>query len=78
MARQRWSDMSERRRRVIMVLGIVEGVLKTVALADLRRRGDDEVRGPKKAWGLAIVFVNAAGAVPAAYFLLGRRKPPSD
>jgi hypothetical protein len=60
-----------------MVLGILEGVLKTAALVDLRRRPEEEVRGPKKVWGLAITFVNAAGAVPAAYFLLGRRKQGS-
>lgn len=77
MARRRWSEMSEGRRRAIMALGIFEGVLKTAALVDLRRRADEEVRGPRKVWGLAIVFVNAAGAVPAAYFLLGRRREGS-
>jgi len=66
--------MSERSRRVVMALGVFEGLLKTAALVDLRRRAGDEVRGPKKAWALGIMFVNAGGAVPAAYFLLGRRK----
>jgi hypothetical protein len=77
MARRQWSDLSERSRRTIMVLGVVEGVLKAAALVDLRRRADDEIRGPKKAWALAIAFVNAAGAVPVTYFLLGRRKQGS-
>lgn len=74
MARKRWSDLSPRNRRLIMVVGIAEGVLKIAALVDLRRRPADEVRGSKKLWATAIVLVNSVGALPSAYFLFGRRR----
>jgi hypothetical protein len=75
MARRRWSDLSERNRRLVVVSGAAEAVLKVAALVDLRRRPADEVKGSKKMWALAIVLVNAVGVVPIAYFLVGRRRP---
>ena len=42
-----------------------EGLLKLAVLADLRRRPASEVRGPKRAWALAMV-VNSAGVIPVA------------
>jgi hypothetical protein len=75
MARRRWSDLSERNRRLVVVSGAAEAVLKIAALVDLRRRPADEVKGSKKMWALAIVLVNAVGVVPIAYFLVGRRRP---
>lgn len=76
MAKRRWRDLSERHRRLIVAGGVFEGALKIAALADLRRRPAGEIRGSKAAWATAVVFVNAMGAVPAAYFLVGRRRPP--
>lgn len=75
MAKRRWSDLSERNRRLIVVTGAAEAVLKIAALVDLRRRPADQVKGSKKVWAAAIVLVNSVGAVPIAYFLLGRRRP---
>ena len=77
MAKRRWSDLSERDRRVIVVTGVAETVLKIAALVDLRRRPADQVKGSKKVWATAIVLVNSMGAVPIAYFLLGRRRTPA-
>lgn len=74
MAKRRWSDLSERSRRLIVAAGVFEGALKIAALVDLKRRPAEEIRGPKRAWATAVVLVNSMGAVPAAYFLLGRRK----
>lgn len=74
MAKKRWSDLSQRSRRLIMIGGAVEGALKTAALADLVRRPSDRVHGPKPLWAAAIVLVNSAGAVPIAYFAYGRRR----
>ena len=74
MAKKRWSDLSPRNRKLILVVGIAEGIVKIAALVDLRRRPAAEIRGSKRAWAVAIVLVNSAGALPAAYFLLGRRK----
>ena len=74
MDRKRWSDLSPRNRRLIVVLGIAEGIVKIAALVDLRRRPAEEIRGSKKAWATAIVLVNSVGALPSAYFLFGRRR----
>jgi hypothetical protein len=71
--RRRWQDLSPRIRRLILIVGSLEGMLKIAALWDLRRRPAAEIRGSKKVWALAISFVNSAGAVPVAYFLRGRR-----
>lgn len=71
--KKRWHDLSPRTRRVIVAVSAIETALKAAALVDLCRRPADQVRGSKKAWATAIVLVNSAGAVPAAYFLRGRR-----
>jgi hypothetical protein len=71
--KRRWSDLSQRQRRLLLVGVAVEGMLKIAALRDLRRRPVAEIRGSKKLWATALVFANSAGAVPIAYFRFGRR-----
>jgi hypothetical protein len=73
--RRRWSDLSERSRRLIVLGAAVEGVLKTVALVDLARRPAADVRGPKAAWAAAVLLVNSGGGAPLAYLLAGRKGP---
>jgi hypothetical protein len=73
MARKRWDDLDPRLRQALMLAGAVEAGLKIAALIDLAPRPAAEVRGSKAAWAAAITVVNAAGAVPLAYFLRGRR-----
>ena len=73
MARKRWSDLDPRQQKAVMAAGTIEAVLKTAALIDLARRPARQVRGSKAVWAAAIALVNAAGAVPIAYFLRGRR-----
>ncbi len=73
MAKRRWSDLSERTRRLITVGALFEGVLKVLALIDIKRRPPSEIRGSKARWAAAVLFVNSLGAVPIAYFLYGRR-----
>jgi len=75
MTRQ-WSDLSPGARRLIVVLGSFEALLKVVALVDLARRPAAEVRGKKWIWALSIILTNSVGAVPAAYLVRGRR--PAD
>jgi hypothetical protein len=75
LARQQWHDLSPEKRRLIIGGAIFEGTLKILALADLRRRPADQVRGSKRLWALAISFINACGAVPLIYLVLGRRSP---
>lgn len=73
MVKRRWQELSPRVRRVLVLVGAVEGMLKTAALLDLRRRPAHEVRGSKRSWAVAIVLTNSAGVVPLAYLLRGRR-----
>lgn len=75
MAKRRWSDLSPRTRRIIIVTGAVDGALKAVALADLKRRDEDQVNGSKRVWATALALVNSAGILPIVYFLRGRRSP---
>lgn len=71
----RWTDLSRRRRRLLVAAAAIEGVVKLVALVDLARRPAREVRGSKPAWAVAIVVLNSIGVVPAAYLLMGRAQP---
>jgi NADH:ubiquinone oxidoreductase subunit B-like Fe-S oxidoreductase len=71
MAR-RWSDLSPRTRKVIIVVGIAEAALKAAAAIDMKRRPADQIRGPKWAWAAGLV-VNSAGVIPISYFVFGRR-----
>lgn len=75
MAAGKWSDLPARTRRLTVVAAVADGVLKTVALIDIKRRPASQIRGPKWMWVLAVVLVNSAGAVPTAYFAFGRRRP---
>ena len=72
-ARRPWSDLGARNRRVITIVAIVEGLLKTAALIDLKRRPASQVRGPKWAWATALTVVSSAGILPISYFVFGRR-----
>jgi hypothetical protein len=70
MAKQKWSDLSKRKRRLIVVAGVAEAGLKVAMLIDLRRRPADQIRGPKWLW-TPLAFVNLVG--PVSYFAFGRR-----
>lgn len=72
--KQRWSQMSQGKRRLVMVVGIVEGLLKLAALVDLKRRPASQVRGKKWLWATAITVISSAGVVPISYFVFGRRR----
>jgi hypothetical protein len=72
-ARKRWSELSPRARRLIVVTSAVEGMLKAAALIDLARRPAGTVRGSKKAWAVSVLLVNSLGILPIVYFLRGRR-----
>ncbi len=74
-ARRRWSDLSQRSRRLLAVAAVAEGILKLAALIDLKRRPASQVRGPRWLWAAVITVVSSAGVVPIAYFVVGRRQP---
>lgn len=69
--KQRWSDLSKRSRRLIIIAGVAEVSLLLAALIDLKRRPADQIRGSKRAWAAA-AFVNFFG--PISYFIFGRRR----
>lgn len=73
-ANKRWSDLSQRNRRLIIVGGVAEGCLKTAALIDIKRRPASQIRGPKWIWATVVVVVNSFGGAPLAYFAFGRRR----
>ncbi|MGW4370657.1 hypothetical protein ACWEKT_33950 [Nocardia takedensis] len=52
----------------------LDSIAKAVALADLRRRPAEQVKGSKRVWATAITVVNSVGVLPLAYFALGRRR----
>jgi hypothetical protein len=72
-----WNQLGQRTRRLIIVGGALDGLLKVAALTDLARRPASEVRGSKVLWAVAIVVINSVGAVPIAYFRYGRRRSSS-
>jgi NADH:ubiquinone oxidoreductase subunit B-like Fe-S oxidoreductase len=74
---KRWSDLSPRTRKLIVVAGTAELGLKVAAAIDLKRRPADQVRGPKWAW-FAGLLVNSAGLIPLSYFVYGRRRDTAD
>ncbi len=76
MAKQKWSDLSPRVRRLILAGTAVEGALKIAALIDIKRRPAEQIRGGKKAWA-ASMLINSAGVIPVSYFVWGRRSTPS-
>jgi len=71
MAKQKWSDLSVSKRRLIVVAGLAETCLKVAMLVDLKRRPAEQVRGPKWLW-MPLAFVNLLG--PVSYFAVGRRR----
>ena len=73
MAR-RWSDLSERSRRLIIAAAIGEAILKAAVLIDLRRRPASQIRGSKRLWIVVAVLLNSAGVGSLSYFAFGRRR----
>jgi len=73
MARRKWEDLDPRTRRLIVVAGAIDGVLRLAALVDLARRPSNGVRGSKSKWAVAVTLINSLGAVPIAYFVWGRK-----
>jgi hypothetical protein len=75
-ARKRWSDLSERTRRLLITAATADGILRVAALLDIKRRPASQIRGRKRMWAMVMAVVSSAGIVPISYFVLGRRRPP--
>jgi hypothetical protein len=74
-AGRQWGSLSRRTRRMLVIAGVAEGILKVAALIDIRRRPSSQVRGPKWLWAVVIATVGSAGVLPISYFAFGRRNP---
>ncbi len=70
------SGLGERTRKLLIVGAVGEGILKVVALIDIKRRPASQIRGPKWVWAALMAFVSSAGILPISYFLLGRKQTP--
>ncbi|HEX5511043.1 MAG TPA: PLD nuclease N-terminal domain-containing protein [Actinomycetales bacterium] len=70
MAKRRWSDLTQRQKIAVLVLGSVQLSLAATAWADLATRPADKVNGSKAVWA-PVIAVNFFG--PLAYFRWGRR-----
>ena len=70
--KKNWSELSPSARRAITTGAIVDVSLRAVAIADLVKRPQSQVRGSKTLWGVALAVVGSVGLVPAAYLLWGR------
>ena len=66
-----WSDLSTGQRVAIVVAGVAEVIMTSLALRDLLRRPATDVRGPKLLWFLGC-FVQPFGA--PLYLVVGRRR----
>ena len=77
-ARQQWSDLDERTRKLIISVAVVEGILKLAALIDIKRRPASQIRGRKWMWASVVTIVSSAGVIPISYFLFGRRQDQSQ
>lgn len=69
--KRKWSDLTPTQQRLIIAGSAVELVLTTIALVDLARRPQEQVRGSRALWMLG-VWVQPVG--PIAYLMVGRRR----
>jgi hypothetical protein len=76
MAAKKWSDLSKRSRKLIIVAAVAETSLKVAALIDIKRRPASQIRGSKWLWAAVVLVVNSFGGAPLSYFAFGRRRQP--
>ena len=69
-SRKKWSDLTPVQQRLVVLGGAAELVMTGCAIADLVRRPEGEVRGPKALWAATFV-VQPFG--PLTYLAVGRR-----
>jgi hypothetical protein len=77
-ARKKWSDLSDRTRKLLITAAVADGTLRVAALIDIKRRPASQIRGRKWMWATVVAVVNSAGIAPISYFAFGRRQPRSQ
>ncbi len=70
-AAQKWAELSDRQRALLVGAAAAELSLKIAALIDIKRRPAERIRGPKALWRAAMV-INLIG--PLSYFAFGRKR----
>ena len=75
MAKQKFADLPPAQQRAIVIAGAVQLTLLAAALFDIRRRPQDQIKGPKPLW-VGISFINTIG--PLTYFFFGRKRQPDE
>ncbi len=68
--KKQWSDLSLPGKLAMVVIGVIEALMTTYALRDLRSRDRSSLRGPKWLWML-ICLVQPVG--PVVYITIGRK-----
>ncbi|QGF25259.1 hypothetical protein Rai3103_14115 [Raineyella fluvialis] len=71
--KKQWRDLPPAARGIIAVGGTADLVLRAWAIVDLIKRPQDQIRGSKAVWAVALAVVNSAGAVPIAYLTWARQ-----
>ncbi len=71
LAKRSWSELTLPQKVGVVLGGATQLGLLAAALADIRRRPQEEIRGSRRVWPAA-AFVNFVGAL--SYFLSGRRR----
>ena len=71
VAKKRWRNLTVSQKRAIVLSSTVQVALLAVALVDIYRRPQEEIRG-RKWWWTAATFVNFVG--PITYFIFGRKR----
>ena len=75
MAKQKFADLPPAQQRAIVIAGAVQLTLLAAALFDIRRRPQDQIKGPKPLW-VGVSFINTIG--PLTYFFFGRKRHPDE
>ena len=70
--RRSWREMSRGQKTAVVVGGVLELLVTSVAARDLAVRDTTAVRGPKALW-VALLGVQPLG--PIGYLIIGRRSP---
>ncbi len=71
--REQWQQLTRTQKGALATVAAVDLALRAWSLADLARRPDEQVHGPRWLWGAGLAVGNTAGMLPAAYLLWGRR-----
>ena len=74
MTNKRWRDMSPGAKTALLVAGSVDLGLRAWALIDLKNRPQEQVRGSKRGWAIALATVNSTGILPTVYLSWARKR----